>query len=227
MAEAPAVIFDLDGTLTDSGPGIARSVRYAIERFNETTGARIPFPDETGLRAMVGPPLRASFARLAGADNVEAILGFYRERYAAVGLFENNVYVGVFEALRALRDTKARLFVATSKLETYARKILEHFELAPFFVEIFGALEGGAREQKSELLAALKAREGGRDPWRAVMIGDRKFDAIGASAVGIRTIGVLWGFGDEAELRAAGADPLIATPRDIPAAVGAVFSGAR
>ena len=176
---------------------------------------------------MVGPPLRSSFAALAGAENAETILGFYRERYATVGIFENTVYDGVVEALGALEETGARLFVATSKPEVYARRIVEHFGLAAFFVEIFGAFEGGLREQKSELLADLKAREGARDPWRAVMIGDRKFDAIGARAVGIPAIGVLWGFGDAAELRAAGADPLIERPSDIPAAVEAVFSGAR
>jgi phosphoglycolate phosphatase len=216
------IIFDLDGTLTDSRPGILRSTRYALRRLNETTGRAAAVPEERALAFMVGPPLRETFAGLVGPDLVELLLGFYRERYGAVGRFENAIYPGIPQALEALRAAGHRLFVATSKNEGDARRILDHFGLAQFFAQIYGSQDDGGRAVKDELLAFLIAREG-IIAGDAVMIGDRKFDALGARAVGLPTIGALWGYGSREELREAGADPLIEAPGEIVGAVAAVL----
>lgn len=214
------VIFDLDGTLTDSRPGIVRATRYALHRLNETTGRNFPVPDEGALSFMVGPPLRGTFAGLVGPDLVEPLLGYYRERYQAAAIQDNAVYDGVPQALEELRDAGRRLFVATSKNEDDARRILEHFGLLRFFAGVYGSQADGGRAVKDELLAWVASREGIiAGAGDAVMIGDRKFDALGAAAVGLPAIGVLWGYGSREELRQAGADPLIAAPDEIPGAV--------
>jgi phosphoglycolate phosphatase len=221
---AGTVIFDLDGTLTDSRPGILRTTRYALRRLNETTGRAAPVPEESALDFMVGPPLRDTFARLVGPDLVEPLLGFYHERYGEKGLFENAVYDGVPQALEVLRSAGRRLFVATSKLEADARRILDHFGLAEFFAQIYGSQTDGGRAVKDELLGFLIVREGiVAGAGDAVMIGDRKYDALGARAVGLPAIGALWGYGTREELRAAGADPLIEAPRQIGDAVEAIL----
>jgi phosphoglycolate phosphatase len=227
MSRAPSVIFDLDGTLTDSGPGILRSTRFALERLNALDGIARPIPAEGDLTWVIGPPLQESFVKLVGADRAPALLGFYRERYEAVGMFENSLYAGVVDALDHLASLGFSMFVATSKLEIYARAILDHFGLTRYFREIYGAQADGVRSAKSELLAYLLTREGIARSDCAVMIGDRKHDALGARAVGISAIGALWGYGDAAELAQAGADPLIDAPEQIPSAVAAVFSRAR
>ncbi|MGO8799416.1 MAG: HAD hydrolase-like protein [Roseiarcus sp.] len=221
---AGTVIFDLDGTLTDSRPGILRTTRYALRRLNEAMGRTAPIPEESALEFMVGPPLRETFAKLVGPDLVERLLGFYRERYAEAGLFENAVYEGVPQALEALRRDGRRLFVATSKYEADARRILDHFGLAGFFAGIYGSQNDGGRAVKDELLGFLAAREGIlAGAGDAVMIGDRKYDALGARAVGLPAIGALWGYGAAEELRDAGADPLIETPGEIFEAVEATL----
>ena len=227
MSAAPAVIFDLDGTLTDSGPGILKSTRFALERLNAIDGTERPIPPPETLTWIIGPPLQESFAKLVGADRGEAMLALYRERYAAVGMFESSLYPGIVAALDGLKASGYRLFVATSKLEIYARPILEHFALTGFFEAIYGSQPDGARANKGELLGYLLGRERLSPSDGIVMIGDRKHDAIGARAVDIASIGVLWGYGDAAELAAAGADPLIETPEQIAAAVAAVFARPR
>ena len=225
MSGVEAVLFDLDGTLTDSRLGILRSTRYAFEHLAATTGRAFPLPDDDHLNWIVGPPLRDSFAKLAGREFVETLMGFYLDRYTETGAFENYVYDGIPAALDALIASGARLFVATSKNEIDAHRILEHFGLAARFQSINGAQPGGARADKSELIGYVLANEGlspGRD--RIAMIGDRKFDAIGALNVGVTAIGALWGYGDRDELRTAGADPLVATPADVPEAVRTLFA---
>jgi phosphoglycolate phosphatase len=227
MNPSPAVIFDLDGTLTDSGPGILASARAALERLNALDGLARPIPPLSELAWIVGPPLQDSFVKLVGPDCAAPMLAFYRERYATVGMSQNSLYPGVVEALERLRAKGFRLFVGTSKLEIYARPILEHFGLAGFFDAIYGAQSDGVRAGKSELLAYLLGRERIVASDRVVMIGDREHDAIGARAVGIPAIGALWGYGSPEELARAGADPLIEAPDRIPAAVAEVFSRPR
>ncbi len=146
------LLFDLDGTLTDPREGITRSIAYALERM----GMAAP-PLDT-LHFAIGPPLRASFARLLSTDAPEAIeraVAHYRERFADVGLYENRPYAGIAEALAALRDSGARLFVATSKPQVYARRIVEHFGLHAHFLDVHGCELDGTREDKRDLLAHL------------------------------------------------------------------------
>jgi phosphoglycolate phosphatase len=224
MSVAAAVLFDLDGTLTDSAPGILRSTRDAIGRLSAEDGVARAIPSEAELAGIVGPPLRQSFAKLVGADKADRLLALYRERYEPIGMFENALYDGVVEALERLAALGYRLIVATSKVETYAKQIVAHFGLDRYFAAVYGSQPDGSRADKDQILAFLIAREGLAAAPRKVMIGDRSFDALGARAVGIPAIGALWGYGDAAELSQAGADPLIASPRDIPAAVATVFA---
>ena len=149
------VLFDLDGTLTDPREGITRSLAYALERM----GVAAPPPES--LTFAIGPPLRASLARLLGDDDpavVERALALYRERFADVGLFENAPYAGIEEALQAACAAGATLFVATSKPQVYAERILRHFGLDAHFTAIHGCELDGTREDKRELLEHLLAR---------------------------------------------------------------------
>lgn len=221
---ATAVLFDLDGTLTDSRPGIQRTTRYAFARLAETTGKPFPLPaDDSDLDWLIGPPLRDSFAKLAGPEYSEALIGFYRERYRDIGAFENEVYAGVPQTLDELAATGARLFVATSKNEIDAIRILEHFGLASRFEQIHGARADGGHADKTELISHLLATHGLAGAPRVAMIGDRKFDAIGALNCGLAAIGALWGYGGRDELTAAGADPIVASPDAVPAAIRNLF----
>jgi phosphoglycolate phosphatase len=207
-----AVLFDLDGTLTDSSPGILRCFRYAFVRLADVGGPcpKLPESDE-GLRFIVGPPLRESFAAFAGEAEKERLMGFYLERYSAIGAFENRVYDGVFDALDRLRTEGARLFVATSKSEKDARAIVEHFGLASRFETVNGARLDGSRAAKRELISDILAAHGfARE--ETAMVGDRKFDMIGAREVGVAAVGALWGYGSRDELAAAGAEQFAQTP---------------
>lgn len=202
----PTLLFDLDGTITDPKPGIVASFRHALAAL----GLKAPSPD--GLDWIIGPPLRMSFPE-AGvpAHQVEAALGHYRTFYAAGAMFEAPVYPGMTEALDAFAAAGFRLIVATSKAHVFARPILAHFGLSNRFVAIHGAELDGRHDDKGDLIAHILETEGG-EPASTVMIGDRKFDVLAAKRHGIRTIGVLWGYGGEAELRQAGADILCERP---------------
>ena len=211
MTADVAVLFDLDGTLTDSRPGILNCFRHAFARLAETGGPRIDLPADENLSWIVGPPLRDSFAKLAGEAAKEPLMSFYLERYQPIGAFENSVYDGVVAALDQLAGQGVRLFVATSKNERDARAILEHFGLATRFESINGARLDGSRAGKSDLIAdVIAAHALPRDA--VAMIGDREFDMAGAKSVGVRGIGALWGYGGRDELLHAGAHALAATP---------------
>ena len=202
-------LFDLDGTLTDSRPGIVACIRYAVE------GLERACPDDDALAAFIGPPLRGTFATLLQTTEpaaVEAALARYRERYAVTGLFENRVYEGVPEMLAAVGVRAPALYVATSKPTVYAERIVRHFDLAKHFVRVYGAELDTTLDDKATLVAHLMAREG-LARGSAVMIGDRAADVRAAHANGLRAIGVLWGYGSERELREAGADVICADPR--------------
>ena len=211
-----AVLFDLDGTLTDPREGITRSIAYALERLGIE-----PPPLET-LTFAIGPPLRASLARLIASDAphaVERALALYRERFADVGIFENEPYAGIAEALAALTTRGTPLYVATSKPAVYARRIVEHFNLAPHFVAVHGCELDGTRENKRDLLAHLLA-EHGLDPAGTAMVGDRDVDMLAACHHGLRAIGALWGFGSREELELAGAHVLCDAPNGLPRLLG-------
>ena len=213
-----AVLFDLDGTLTDPREGITRSLAYALERMG------LEPPPLEALCFAIGPPLRASLARLLGTEEraaVERALGLYRERFADVGLFENAIYDGIVEALHAIAGSGAVLLVATSKPRVYADRIVRHFGLDPHFAAIHGCELDGTRENKRDLLAHLLPHHG-LDARRAVMVGDRGADMAAARHHGVAGIGALWGYGTPEELREAGASVLCASPRELPAAIAAL-----
>jgi phosphoglycolate phosphatase len=190
-----AVLFDLDGTLTDPIVGIQRSVAYAAERV-----AR-PSPDEAALRTWVGPPLRDSFLRhLTDAALADAAVVAYRERYATHGMYENEVYPGIPELLAGLRAAGVRLFIATSKIRRPTEGILAHFGLAHFF-EAVGAPEPHDTADKAEVIASLRAVVGA-DWETAVMVGDTPYDVIGARANGLACISVTYGYGTREALEA-------------------------
>jgi phosphoglycolate phosphatase len=216
-----AVLFDLDGTLTDPREGITRCLAHALERL----GREPPPLDE--LTFAIGPPLRASLARLLGTDSraeVERALAHYRERFADVGLYENVPYEGIAEALAALRGTGLPLYVATSKPRVYAERIVSHFALGAHFEAVHGCELDGTREDKRELLAHLFPTHG-LDPARAVMIGDRGVDMVAACHHGARALGVTWGYGSRAELREGGAHALCESPGDLPGCVARLPGG--
>jgi phosphoglycolate phosphatase len=203
-------LFDLDGTLTNPKAGITRSVQYALERLGR------PILEADKLTWMIGPPLIAGFTKLLGgpAEAPDAVR-FYRERYSDIGLFENEVYEGIPGLLRDLQDKDVRLFVATSKPHVFARRILDHFDLSGFFAEIYGSELDNRNADKRDLIRHILDQER-FGPARAVMIGDREHDAIGARANGIASIGVTWGYGSRTELLEAGAACLVDEPRGLP-----------
>ena len=202
------VLFDLDGTLTDPREGITRSIAYALERL----GLERP-PLET-LTFAIGPPLRASLARLIGSDDgtsIERALALFRERFTDIGIFENEPYDGVSDTLAALRERGFALHVATSKPCVYAVRIIERFGLAPHFVAVHGCELDGTREDKRDLIAHLMPLHG-IDARRAAMVGDRGADMIAARHHGLRAIGALWGYGTREELLEGGAHALGESP---------------
>ncbi len=202
-------LFDLDGTLTDPKAGITRSVQYALERLGR------PVPEADALTWMIGPPLIAGFTELLrGSDDAQDAVRFYRERYGDVGLFENEVYAGMPALLQDLREKDVRLYVATSKLQVFARRILDHFELSQFFSEIYGSELDNRNADKRDLIRHILEQER-FDPAGAIMIGDRKHDAIGAKVNGLASIGVTWGYGSRQELLDAGVACLVDAPQDL------------
>ncbi len=201
------IFFDLDGTLTDPKPGITRSIQYALGKLDW------PIPPADELTWCIGPPLRGSMKKLLGSDELaDRGVALYRERFADIGLFENEVYPGIEDTLSTLAQSGRRMFVATSKAHIFAERIIDHFKLRVYFERVFGAELDGTRSDKSELLRhALQSTR--INPSQAMMIGDRSFDMVGARSNGMTAVGVLYGYGSEAELREAGAHHICATPR--------------
>jgi phosphoglycolate phosphatase len=202
-----AIFFDLDGTLTNPKPGITRSIQYALQKLDHPT-----MPTEDELTWCIGPPLRASFVRLLGAEtSADLAVTYYRERFSDVGLYENGVYDGIADVLTSLCASGHKLFVATSKPHVFAERIIDHFGLRNHFERVFGSELDGTRVDKSHLLEyALK--ETAVDPAKTLMIGDRSHDMIGAKNNGMKGIGVLYGYGSRDELLQAGAHQVCATP---------------
>lgn len=210
-----AILFDLDGTLTDPREGITRSLAHALERMG------VVAPPLHELTFAIGPPLRGSIARLLGTDArdvVERALAFYRERFADVGLFENAPYEGIAESLATLNADGAMLLVATSKPRIYAERIVRHFGLDTHFVAVHGCELDGTREDKRDLLAHLLPHHG-IAPETCVMVGDRDVDMRAALHHGALALGALWGYGGREELTEAGAHALCAAPSELPFAL--------
>ena len=214
-----AVLLDLDGTLTDPRVGIVRCIRYALERLER------PCPPEDALAWCIGPPLRGTFCTLLATSDpalIERAVALYRERFAEVGLYENEVYADIPAALEALGRAGRRLFVATSKPAVFAERIVRHFALDRHLAGVYGPTLQGGLDDKAELLAHLLERErlAAAD---VVMVGDRSADVAAARTNTVRSIGALWGHGSREELLEAGADALCAAPRDLPASVAGAF----
>ena len=199
--------FDLDGTLTDPALGITNSFVHALKFF----GLEVPSYEK--LCTFIGPPLVATFQNEFGFDDEKSMEGVkkYREYFAQKGIFENKVYEGIENVLAQLQSKGKHLVVATSKPEVYSVKILEHFKLAKYFEHICGSNMDETRSKKEEVIAyALeKCGIGDGEKSKVLMIGDREHDIIGAKKNGIKSCGVLYGYGSRKELEAAGAEYII------------------
>lgn len=207
------LLFDLDGTLTDPRRGIVGSIRFALDRL------QVSCPSDDVLAGYIGPPLRGTFATLldtSDAERIEEALRLYRQRFTDTGLYENKVYEGVPAMLDAVGQAGCAAYVATSKPAVYAERIVSHFRLDHHFRKVYGAELDGRWDDKAELLAHLLATEG-VSASASVMVGDRAADILAAKANEVRSIGVLWGYGSEAELTDAGADLLCRTPLELAA----------
>ena len=203
----PAILFDLDGTLTDSGEGVINCVLLALDHYG------IKITDRNTLRYFVGPPLRESFLK-AGvpAENVEEAIAIYRSRYVPIGMYENHPYDGITELLAALKAGGYRLYVATSKPESMAKTILEEFGLAQYFDIICGATMDDTRDSKDKVIAYLLTQIG---PQSAVMVDDTVYDVIGAAAHSHPTIGVTWGYGEAEDMLNVGAVSIAHSPTEL------------
>lgn len=192
------ILFDLDGTLTDSGEGIINCAALALSHFG------LPVPDRETMRVFVGPPLHDTFVKFGvPANRADEAVAVYRSRYTTVGKFENHPYPGIREMLTALKEAGHTLLVATSKPEALSVEILEKFELARYFDRICGASLDRSRSTKEDVIAYLLEQASERD--HMIMVGDTAFDVIGAAAHGIPCIGVAWGYGSISDMVSSGA----------------------
>ena len=204
----PTLLLDLDGTLVDPGPGIIGSVRYALAALGS------PVAEDVDLRWVIGPPPRISFARLLGeGGDPEAALKLYREQYGASGLYAAP-YPGMLAVLqeRVLRGDK--LILCTGKARVFAQRVVDHFGFAPLLHAVYGPELDGRFDDKGDLIAHILETEA-LAPDQVCMVGDREHDVHAAARHGIPTIGVLWGYGDEAELIDAGASAVLRHPREL------------
>lgn len=206
-----AVLLDLDGTLSDSRPGIEACFRHMLAELGHN-------PAIAGdLTWGVGPPIAVSIGTMLaqyGDNRVDLGLTTYRTRYTTVGIYECTAYPGIHEMLAALTDAGCTLCVATSKRRDFAERVVDYLDMRKYLPRVYGALPGGGLDDKKDLLAEILRVEG-YDPLNTVMVGDRLHDIHAAQANTLRSIGALWGYGGEAELREAGADLLAARPEDV------------
>ena len=207
------ILFDLDGTLTDPTEGILNSIRHALTKYE------MAIPDDSVLRTFVGPPLKQSFMEQFHVDEAtaEQLIVAYREYFSTKGLYENLVFAGIPELLAQLQTTHT-LLLATSKPETFARQILEHFDLAKYFTFIGGATMDSTRSKKADVIRYALENVGitdVADKNQCVMVGDTAYDTLGAFEAGITSIGVLWGIDTQEQLLDNQATYLAATPEEI------------
>ena len=211
MKNYDVILFDLDGTLTDSSQGIINSIVYALKKYD------IAVEDTAELNNFLGPPLHESFRNFYGFDEKKAMEAtcFYREYFRTKGIFENQVYSGIPTMLKQLSDEGKRLVLATSKPQEFTNRIMEHFDLAKYFEFIAGSNMDGTRSKKADVIeyALMECRI--TDKSKAVMVGDRKQDIIGAKAVGIDSIGVEYGYGAYEELNNADATYIVKTVSEL------------
>jgi phosphoglycolate phosphatase len=205
------ILFDLDGTLTNPEIGITSSVMYALEKFG------VKVEDRKELHPFIGPPLSYSFQTYYGLSEADSELAikYYRERFSVKGLYENEVYEGVEKLLQQLKESGKKLIIATSKPEEFTLKILAHFDLLKYFDYVAGTTMDGSRGEKADVIRYAIEISGIQDRSQAIMIGDRKYDILGAKENGLDSIGVLFGFGDREELSEAGANYIAENVEDI------------
>lgn len=205
------ILFDLDGTVTEPGLGITNAVMYALDKYN------IQVMDRTELYRFIGPPLRDSFRDFYGFsdEQAEEAVRFYREYYGKTGLFENEVYAGMDALLAGLKSAGFTVAMATSKPQEYSERILEHFGLSGYFDFVAGATMDGSRSKKGDVIAYALDSLKITDRARVLMVGDRRQDMIGAKENGLDALGVLYGYGDRAELTKAGADHIAETVQEL------------
>lgn len=202
------ILFDLDGTLTDSAEGVINCFLPALKYFG------LPIPDRADMSFVVGPPLRDSFLRLGvKEEDVEKAVEIYRDRYVPTGMFENAPFPGISAMLAALKDAGHALYVATSKPEGMATEILKKFCLSGYFDKIYGASMDGSRDSKDKVIAYLLEELGHKE--NIIMIGDTHYDVEGAAVHGIPTIGVTWGYGKNEDMLAAGAIEIVDSPAQL------------
>lgn len=197
------VLFDLDGTLTDSGEGIINSVIYSLKKRGITED------DREKLKCFVGPPLEESYRRYYGFNDIESkkAVEYYREYYQEKGIFENNLYNGIENLLLNLKNNGKKLILTTSKPEYYAEKIVRYFKIEKYLDGVIGSNMDGTLTDKKELIEkVLETKCSRSNKSEIVMVGDRKYDIIGAKKNEIKSIGVLYGYGTREELISAGAD---------------------
>ncbi|MGI5877122.1 MAG: HAD hydrolase-like protein [Christensenellales bacterium] len=206
-----AVMFDLDGTLTDSAEGIVRSIRYALAKL----GIREDDPER--LKRFIGPPLKDSFREIYGIDEdmLDQVLAWYRERYIPHGMYENRLYPGILEMLDTLSRRGLRLFIATAKPEPMAVNIAAHFGITRYFEAIVGSLLDETRTCKEDVIRHLVATYLAGDTRGLVMVGDHMHDMTGALRTGAHAIGVTWGYGSRQELIDSGAAAIAQTPEEL------------
>lgn len=205
------ILFDLDGTITDSGEGITKSVQYALKSFG------ISVDNLEDLNKFIGPPLKDSFKKYYNFDDEKAELGLkkYREYYADKGIFENNLYDGIVELLDTLVKNNKKIILATSKPEVYAKQILKYFKIDKYFDFVAGSDFEETRVKKGDVIKY--ALEGAKvsELSKVIMVGDREHDIIGAKENNIKSIGVLYGYGDVVELTQARAEYIVKTPNEL------------
>jgi len=211
MKNKKHILFDLDGTLTDPGLGITKSVRYALKAFD------IEVNSLEELYVFIGPPLMSSFQEYYhfSENDAKKAVEKYREYFSETGIFENVVYSGIKDLLKDLRASGKKLYLATSKPEVFARKILERFELLSYFSFVGGSILTGERSEKEEVIQYVTENIPDFSSDDAVMIGDRKYDILAAKACKIKSIGVAFGYGSLEELKKADADYIAETVEEL------------
>ena len=221
MTPTCSVLLDLDGTLVDSQPGILASCLTALRALGHE-------PDETlDIRRIIGPPIEDIMQVLLqpyGDDRIGEAVAAYRQHYGETGFLGSDPYPGIGRSLEDMQQAGLRIYLATSKRETFASRILNHLGLAEYFDGIHGSVPGGALDHKPELLAHILSQHNVM-PSHSLMVGDRRYDIVGAHAVGMRGLGVLWGYGTRDELEAAGADQLVESTADLARTVLSMVNG--
>lgn len=205
------ILFDLDGTVTDSGIGITNSVMHALKYFG------IGITDRSELYKFIGPPLMESFSKFYHFTFEEAweAAMYYREYYALMGMYQNKLYDGIEDTLKQLKQAGCKLAIASSKPEKFGRQIMEHFHLTPYFDYIAGSALDETRTKKAEVIEYALESMHITDKETVLMIGDREYDILGAAQCGIDSMGVLYGYGSREELETAGADYIAEQVSDI------------